>query len=108
MVVPISCTSWLYVCITKLINVKETEGVIKNEQSREHRIHKPQDEDKENKKHNTIYVGYHFAQTNTNNVNKTWTLLQSIGGKDEPNIVFMWVHETNNAKTHNRTPQKTK
>jgi hypothetical protein len=26
-------------------------------------------------------------QTNTNNVNKTWSLLQTIGGKDEPNIV---------------------
>jgi hypothetical protein len=24
-----------------------------------------------NKKHNTICVGYHYAQTNTNNVNKT-------------------------------------
>jgi hypothetical protein len=29
-------------------------------------------------------------QTNTNNVNKTWSLLQTTGGKDEPNIVFMW------------------
>ena len=25
-------------------------------------------------------------QANTNNVNKTWALLQTIGGKDEPNI----------------------
>ena len=24
-------------------------------------------------------------QTNTNNINKTWTLLQTTGGKDEPN-----------------------
>jgi len=23
-------------------------------------------------KHNTICVGHHYAQTNTNNVNKTW------------------------------------
>jgi hypothetical protein len=23
-------------------------------------------------------------------VNKTWTILQTTGGKDEPNIVFMW------------------
>ena len=29
-------------------------------------------------------------QTNTNNINKTWALLQTTGGKDEPNIVFMW------------------
>ena len=28
-------------------------------------------------------------QTNTNNVNKTSTLLQTTGGKDEPNIGFM-------------------
>jgi hypothetical protein len=34
--------------------------------------------------HNTIYVGHHCAQANTNNVNKTWNLLQTTGGKDEP------------------------
>jgi len=28
-------------------------------------------------------------QTNTNNVNKTWALLQTTRGKDESNIVFM-------------------
>jgi hypothetical protein len=28
----------------------------------------------------------HFTQTNTNNLNKTWVLLQTTGGKDEPNI----------------------
>jgi hypothetical protein len=27
-------------------------------------------------------------QTNTNNVNKTWALLQSNGGKDQPSIVI--------------------
>jgi len=41
-------------------------------------------------KHTTICVGYHYMQTNTNNVNKTWALLQTTGGKDEPNIVFIW------------------
>jgi len=51
-----------------------------------------QDEDKQNVKHNTIYVGHHYTQTNTNNVNKTWVLLQTAGGKrkHEPNIVCMW------------------
>jgi hypothetical protein len=34
-------------------------------------------------------VGQYYPQTNTNNVIKTWALLQTIGGKDEPNIVFM-------------------
>jgi hypothetical protein len=41
-------------------------------------------------KHNTICVGHHYMQTNTNIANKTWTLLQTPGGKDEPIIVFMW------------------
>ena len=27
-------------------------------------------------------------QTNTNNVNKTWTLQRTTGGKDEPNSVL--------------------
>ena len=36
-------------------------------------------------KHNTVCVEQHYAQTNTNNVNKTWDLLQTTGGKDEPN-----------------------
>jgi len=29
-----------------------------------------------------------ITETNTNNVNKTWTLLQTTGVKDELNIVF--------------------
>jgi len=49
-----------------------------------------QDEDKQNKKHDTICVAHHCMQANTNNVNKTCTLLQTTGGKDEPNIAFMW------------------
>jgi hypothetical protein len=32
----------------------------------------------------TQCVGHHNAQTNTNNVNKTWALLQTTGGKYEP------------------------
>jgi len=40
-------------------------------------------------KHTTIRVGHHYTQTNTNNVNKAWTFLQTTGGKDEPNIVCM-------------------
>jgi hypothetical protein len=53
-------------------------------------------------------------QTNINNVNKTWALLQTTGDKDEPNIVFMRKslrtsqHGTQNFKTHNRTTQKAK
>ena len=34
-------------------------------------------------------LSQHYTQTNTNNIKKTWSLLQTAGGKDEPNIVFM-------------------
>ena len=43
---------------------------------------------KTEQKHNTICVRYHYAQTNTDNVNKTRAILHWTGGKDEPNIVF--------------------
>ena len=60
-----------------------------------------------------IFVGHHYAQTNTNNINKTCVLLQATG-KDETNIGFMRKskrtsqHETQNVKTHTRTTQKIK
>ena len=44
-----------------------------------------QDKEKQKQRHNRHY----YAQTCTNNVHKTCTLLQTSGGKDEPNIVFM-------------------
>ena len=37
---------------------------------------------KTKQKHNTICVGNHYTQTNTNNVNKTRVLPQTTGGKD--------------------------
>ena len=64
-------------------------------------VQKTQDEDKQNKKHNTIFVGHHHTQdtkrkqtkqnhnctqTNTKNANKTRALLQTTEGNDEPNI----------------------
>ena len=36
-------------------------------------------------KHNIICIRHHYAQTNINNINRTWALLQTTGGKDEPN-----------------------
>ena len=42
-------------------------------------------------KHNTTYVGHHYTQTNTNNVNKTRVLLQTTGVKDKPNILSLWI-----------------
>ena len=41
-------------------------------------------------KNTTQYVLDTTTHANTNNVNKTSTLLQTTGGKDEPNIVFVW------------------
>ena len=35
-----------------------------------------QDEDNQNKKHNTISVGHHYTQTNTNNLSKTCKQLE--------------------------------
>ena len=44
---------------------------------------------KTKQKHNTIRVGHHYnTNTNTNNVNKTCSLLQTTGVKDETNIVY--------------------
>jgi hypothetical protein len=48
--------------------LENTEGAIKKGQSRETgntRLRKTK------QKHNTICVGHHYMQTNTNNVNKT-------------------------------------
>ena len=55
-----------------------------------------QDEDKQN--NNIICVRHPYAQTNTTNVNKTRVLLQTIGGKDERNIVLC-----GNRKGHHNT-----
>jgi hypothetical protein len=35
---------------------------------------------KSKQKHNTICVWHHYAQTHTNNVRKTWVLIQATGG----------------------------
>jgi len=49
-------------------------------------IQRTQDEEKhKTKTQQNILVGHHYAQTKTDNVNKTRTT----GGKDEPNVVFI-------------------
>jgi len=50
-------------------------------------IYGTQDKEKQDTKHNTICVGHHYTQPNTNNVHKTRLLLQTTGSKDEPNIL---------------------
>ena len=47
---------------------------------------KDKNKNKNKNKPKTMCVGHHCLQENTNNVNKTWALLQTIGGKDEHNI----------------------
>ena len=70
--------------------MENTEGAIKNGQFREtgNSGYTSRGQTKQN--HNTICVGHHYMQTNTNKVNKIWALLQTIrAGKDEPNIVII-------------------
>ena len=50
--------------------LENTEGAIENGQSRETDNIGYTKTKKKN--HNTICVGHHYMQTNTNNVNKTW------------------------------------
>jgi hypothetical protein len=59
--------------------------------------------DKQSKKRNTICVRHHYAQTNTNNINKTWAPIQTTGGKDEPNNLFYFVEIVADIKTRNVT-----
>ena len=67
------------------INVKEYRKGGKSRESGNIRYTRRQ---QTNKKHNTICVRHHYTQVNTNNVNRTRTLLKTNGGKDEPNIYF--------------------
>ena len=69
--------------------LEKIEDAIKNGQSREIGNLGHTRQRKTKQKHNTICVGHHYMQTNTNNVNKTCSLLQTTGGKDKLNFFFM-------------------
>lgn len=43
-------------------------------------------------KHNTMCAGHHHTQSDTNNINKTWTLPQTTGGKAEQNKPHLGKH----------------
>jgi hypothetical protein len=134
------------------INVRETEGAIKNGQSREtdntwytwHRTETNKTKEKTSKTlkiSNTTHLGwslvplirhppcYSYSQyvldttrytiTNTNNVNKTWALLQTTGGKVasqyRKQFLIIWVlpylkrflsYLTNNVKGHGSSSSK--
>ena len=80
---------------------ENTEGEIKNGQSRETGNIGFTRRRQTKQKHNTLCVGNHYMQTNRNNLNKTWALLQTTGGKDEPCIAFM-----RNGNGHHNTERK--
>ena len=43
-------------------------------------------------KHSTIIcVGYHFTQTNTNNINKTWAFLQTTRNRGYTYMEYLYV-----------------
>ena len=46
-------------------------------------------------KQSIICVEHRYTQSSTNNVNKTRVLLQTTGGKDEPNVGIHCVEEKN-------------
>ena len=70
--------------------LENIKGAIKNGKSKETGNIGYIRQRKTKQQHNTICVGQHYTWINTDNVNKTWAILQTTGGKDEPNIVFMW------------------
>ena len=48
---------------------------------------------KTKQKQNTICVGHHYSQANTNNVTKRCALLQTTGCKDEPTrLIYLQVN----------------
>ena len=67
--------------------LKNAEGAIKKWTIQRNWQHR---REQTKQKHNTICVGHHYTQANTHNANKTWTLLQTTRGKDEPSTVLMW------------------
>ena len=74
--------------------LESIEGAIKKGQPREtgntgYTRRRKSKKQKQKQKRNTICIGHHYAKTNTNNVNRTCTLLETTGGKDDPNIVFI-------------------
>jgi len=61
---------------------KNTEGAIKNGQSRETYNIGCTRRSQTKQKRNTICFRHHHKQANTNTLNKTRVLLQATGGKD--------------------------
>jgi hypothetical protein len=92
-----SCWLWAYAMKvipgTRCEYLENTKETIKNgRQSRETGNMRYTRRRKTKQKHSTIYVGHNYTQPNTNNANQAFTLLQTTGGKDEPNIVYLDIY----------------
>jgi hypothetical protein len=72
------------------INVKNTKGVIKKDAQSKETDNISYTRHRAKSKKPTTKNARHYTQASTHNVNKTLSLLQTTGGKDEQNIVFMW------------------
>ena len=79
--------------------LEDTEEPIKNGQSRETGNIGYTWRRKTKQKHNTICVGHHYTQNNTNNVHKRRLLLQTTGSIGEPNIVFILMDKNDGITT---------
>ena len=66
--------------------LENTEGAIKNGHSREpgNIEYTRRTKTKQKYRHNMCWTPL-YAKKTINNVNKTWTLIKTTGGKDEPN-----------------------
>ena len=87
------CLLYKYIYVW-LINMSENWRAIKKGKYRkkwQHWVHKTQyiQTNQQKEKHITICVWHYYTQTNTNDIIKTWIILQTIPVKDEPNIVFI-------------------
>jgi hypothetical protein len=89
--------------------LENTEGANKNGQSRKTGNIGHTRRRKTKQKHNTICVGHHHTQANTNNVNKTYKpsynnrRQRRTGHSLHAEIVTTSKHGTQTVKTHNRT-----
>ena len=72
---------------TTLVNVRDFRREI--QKNWQHRVRNTQRRRQTKQKNNTLCVGHHNMQANTTNVDKTRAILQTTGGEEETNIIFM-------------------
>ena len=65
----------MYLSLNKRLRIPKGQSNMDNPEKTGNIGHTRQRKTKQ--KHNTIHVGHHYVQTNTNNVNKTGALIQT-------------------------------